>query len=84
MENDLLKLWEGIAEDWPTVILCKDADRKTLDGFPYAKGYFRNLLTGKNRDESLPVFRVGKLLATKKFDLVRWLAKRTKIKTKGQ
>jgi len=78
MEQNLLALWQDIAKEWPSVILAKNADSETLDGFPYKKGYFRNLITGRKADTSLPSFKIGKYLAVRKNDLVFWLAKRTR------
>jgi len=78
MEQNALALWRDIAKDWPSVILAKNADPAKLDGFPYKRGYFRNLITGRQADTSLHCFKVGKYLAVRKEDLVFWLAKRTK------
>jgi hypothetical protein len=72
-----IEFWNQIAADWPPILLAKECDRKTLQGFPYSKNYFRNLLTGKTKDETIPTFRVGKLLAVTKAEMVGWLARRT-------
>ncbi len=79
MQCDNSGVWESIGEKWPNIILAKDADRRRLDGFPYARGYIRNLLTGKDRDETLAQhsFKVGKYLALKKNGLIFWLSQRT-------
>lgn len=72
-----IEFWNQVAADWPPILFAKDCDRKTLPGFPYTKNYLRNLLTGKDKDETLETFKVGKLLAIKKNNLVGWLARRT-------
>jgi hypothetical protein len=77
MINNSTEFWIILAKDWPPVILAKNADRHELPGFPYTKGYFRNLITGKEKDNTLPSFKIGKLLAVTKDDLIDWLARRT-------
>jgi len=74
-----IEFWNEIATEngWPPIVLAKDCDRETLPGFPYKKNYFRNLLTGKDKDETLETFKIGKLLAAERDNLVAWLARRT-------
>jgi hypothetical protein len=69
--------WSEIAETWPDPILLKDLGK--LSGFPYSKGYFRNLVTGKTCEPALKkaVFRIGKFPAIRRVDLTGWLVKRT-------
>jgi hypothetical protein len=70
-------LWNEISKDWPDPTRLKDVEK--LPGFPYSKGYFRNLVTGQTSEKELKaaVFRIGKFPAIRKNDLVRWLAERT-------
>ncbi len=77
MTTDTLSLWTKVAESWPSVVLAMNCDRDRLDGFPYRRGYFRNIITGKEKDQSLKSFKIGKHLAILRDDLVVWLAKRT-------
>ncbi|MBA3030238.1 MAG: hypothetical protein FP816_15705 [Desulfobacteraceae bacterium] len=76
------KLWEGIAEEngWPNPILLKEADKDRLPGFPYSRGGFRNMVTGKTRDEAIAskIFHVGRSPAVLRTHLVGWLNSRTK------
>jgi hypothetical protein len=75
MEN--ANVWEEITKEWPDPIRLKDLDK--LPGFPYSKGYFRNLVTGKTSEKELKaaVFRIGKFPAIRRGDLTGWLVKRT-------
>ena len=69
--------WTEIAENWPDPILLKDLGK--LVGFPYSKGYIRNLVTGQTCESELKnsVFRIGKFPALRRDVLVDWLAGRT-------
>lgn len=69
--------WEEISKDWPDPILLKNIS--DLNGFPYSKGYFRNLVTGETSEKELKaaIFRIGKFPAIRKGDLAGWLVKRT-------
>jgi len=71
--------WEEVSRSWPEIILLKDVNR--LEGFPYSRGYFRNLCTGSQADTFLRenLFRVGKFPAMRKLPLATWLEKRTRI-----
>jgi hypothetical protein len=70
-------VWNEISKDWPDPIRLKDLDK--LSGFPYSKGYFRNLVTGQTSEKELKaaVFRIGKFPAIRRGDLTGWLATRT-------
>ncbi|TWI74370.1 hypothetical protein LZ24_00973 [Desulfobotulus alkaliphilus] len=75
---EALEFWRKAAKNWPELILCKDADRGMLSGFPYKRAYFRNLITGKAACAGPETFRIGRLLAVEKESLIQWLADRTK------
>ena len=69
--------WSEIAKNWPDPILLKDVGK--LQGFPYSKGYIRNLVTGQKCEPELKaaVFRIGKYPAMRRGVMVEWLARRT-------
>jgi hypothetical protein len=77
--NELQKssVWAEIAKDWPDPILLKDIGK--LEGFPYSKGYIRNLVTGQTCESDLKasVFHIGKYPALRRGVMVGWLAGRT-------
>ncbi len=69
--------WKEISLNWPDPILLKDLGK--LDGFPYSRGYFRNLVTGQTCEPELKksVFHIGKFPALRRDIIVGWLAERT-------
>ena len=71
------RVWAEIAENWPDPILLKGVEE--LDGFPYSKGYIRNLVTGQTCEPELKasVFRIGRFPAVRRDVMVEWLAGRT-------
>lgn len=80
-ENRIETLWETIAREneWPDVILLKNADRDRLPSFPYSRGHIRNKVTGCNPDPYLKdkIFHVGKFPAARRKHLVTWLDMKT-------
>ncbi len=69
--------WLCWAEKWPQAIFLKDIHK--LDNFPYSRGYFRNIVTGHNRDMSISrhIYEIGRFKAIDKEILISWLARRT-------
>lgn len=82
MEDSLKTNWEVIAatNNWYNhePLLLYNADPKILPGFPHSRGYIRNLVTGKVRDDDLArnVFKIGKFPAIR-ISSMNWLATET-------
>lgn len=70
-------VWAEIAKGWSDPIYLKDVEK--LEGFPYSKGYIRNLVTGQTCEPELKasVFRIGKFPALRRDVMVGWLSGRT-------
>jgi hypothetical protein len=81
MQENFSTTWADIGAQWPDPIQLRDADRKRLPGFPYSKGYIRNLTTGlTRRDPALAdhVFYCGRYPQVRKQVLIDWLESRTR------
>ena len=81
MNKPIETLWQTIAREneWPDVILLKNADRDRLPSFPYSKGHIRNLVTGQNPDPELSkeIFFIGRYPAARRKHIVKWLDSKT-------